>query len=224
MFYGGEGTTLQTRLGVDLATANKAYIEFGRQFKQVGIARQRIKDKFCSMRQPGGIGSRVEWHEPAEKIESLFGFPRYFTLENRICKTLYDLANNPPKAWKQIKVKVVRRDRQQWADGAARSALFGAAFNIQTSSMRAAANHEIQSSGAQITKRVQKSIWEIQPPGVNEWRVQAMNIHDEIMAVVAPAYSEQVKQVVNETVETFRPRVPLIRMDWKIGLKDWSSK
>lgn len=224
MFYGGEGPTLQERLGVDLETANKAFIEFGRQFKQVGVARQRIVDQFCSMRQPGGIGSRVEWHDPADKIESLFGFARYFTLENKICKALFDLGERPPRAWKDIKIKVVRRDRQQMAEGATRSALFGAAFSIQSSSMRAAANHQIQSSGANITKMVQRKIWDVQPFGINPWRVICMNVHDEIMASVLPEYSEQVKRVVNSAVESVRPKVPLIKMDWMIGLKSWADK
>ena len=224
MFYGGEGPTLQDRLGVDLETANKAFIEFGRQFKQVGIARKRIIDLFCSMRQPGGIGSRVEWHEPADKIESLFGFPRYFTLENRICRALFDLAEKPPRSWKDLKIRVLRRDRFQLAEGATRSALFAAAFNIQSSSMRAAANHEIQSSGANITKTVQRKIWDVQPHGINEWRVQCMNVHDEIMASVKPEYSQEVKRVVNESVESVRPKVPLIKMDWHIGLGSWADK
>jgi hypothetical protein len=224
MFYGGEGPTLQSRLGVDLETANKAFTEFGRQFKQVGNARKRIIDQFCSMRQPGGIGSKVEWHEPADKIESLFGFPRFFTLENRICKALFDLAEKPPRAWKEIRIRVVRRDRLQLAEGATRSALFGAAFSIQASSMRAAANHQIQSSGAQATKKLQRNIWGVQPHGVNPWRVIAMNIHDEVMCVTLPEYSNEVKRIVNESVESIRPKVPLIKMDWQIGLGSWADK
>ncbi len=227
MFYGGEGPTLQDRLGVDLETANKAFTEFGRQFKQVGVARQRIVDQFCSMRQPGGIGSRVEWHEPADKIESLFGFPRYFTLENKICKALFMLGEKPPRAWKDIKIRLVRslkNPRMQMAEGATRSALFGAAFSIQASSMRAAANHQIQSSGAQATKKLQRNIWNIQPHGVNPWRVIGMNIHDEIMCVTDPQYSAEVKRIVDESVESIRPKVPLIKMDWMIGLKSWADK
>ncbi len=224
MFYGGEGPTLQSRLGVDLETADKAFAEFGRQFKQVGVARKRIVDQFCSMRQPGGIGSRVEWHEPADKIESLFGFPRYFTLENRICKALFDLAEKPPRSWNDIRVKVVRRDRQQMAGGATRSALFGAAFSIQSSSMRAAANHQIQSSGANITKMVQRKIWDYQPHGISDWRVICFNVHDEVMAVVKPEHSQNVKNIVNAAVESVRPQVPLIKMDWQTGLRSWADK
>lgn len=227
IFYGGEGPTLQDRLGVDLETANKAVIEFGKKFKGVAASQKRVNDLFQSMKQPDGIGSKVEWHEPADKIESLLGFPRYFTLENKICKALFDLGEKPPRSWKDIKVKIVRsfkNPRLQFVEGAARSALFGAAFSIQSSSMRAGRNHEIQSSGAQITKLVQRKIWDLQPSGVSPWLVQNFNVHDEIMAVVHPSVSQQVKTIVRDAVESIRPKVPLIQLDWMIGLNSWADK
>lgn len=224
MFYGGEGPTLQDRLGVDLETANKAFERFTKKYRKVGHARRKINDMFCSMRQPDGLGTRVEWHEPADYIESMFGFRRYFTLENRICKTIFELSNKPPKSWKDIKIKVVRRDRQQTASGAVQSALYGASFALQASNMRAAANHEIQSSGAQVTKKVQREAWGLQPSGIGSWQIMIMNIHDELMAPCVPELTTKLKQVVNKTVETFRPKVPLIKMDWVIGLKTWAEK
>lgn len=224
IFYGGEGPTLQDRLGVDLETANKAVIEFGKKFKGVAVSQKRVNEQFQSMKQPGGIGSRVEWHEPADKIESLLGFPRYFTLENKICKALFELGEKPPRAWKDLKIKIVRRDRQQFVEGATRSALFGAAFSIQSSSMRAARNHEIQSSGAQITKLVQRKIWDLQPNGVSPWLVQNFNVHDEIMAVVHPSISIQVKKIVRDAVESVRVKVPLIKLEWTIGMNSWADK
>src|SRR4029079_19641999 len=107
-------------------------------------------------------GSQVVWDEPADYIESFLGFKRYFTLENMICRALFDLARKPPKNWKDCKVKVVRRDKVQTAGGAVASALYGAAFQSQAANMRAAANHEIQSPGGQITKDVQRRIWNLQ--------------------------------------------------------------
>lgn len=224
MFYGGEGFTLKDRLGVDIETADKAYDAFCKRYRQVGVARKKVQDMFCSMRQPGGIGSKVEWHEPADFIESMFGFRRYFTLENQICKALFTLANSPPKDWASIKIRVNRRDRQQTAAGAVQSALYAAAFGLQASNMRAAANHVIQSAGAQITKLVERKIWDIQPAGVNEWRVEPMNIHDEIMCPTKPEYVDEVAKVVKETVESIRPKVPLIRMDWQKKLESWADK
>jgi len=224
MFYGGEGETLKDRLGVDLEIANNAYIEFTRKYKKVGEKRQEIINMFCSMKQPGGIGTQVIWEDPAEKIESMFGFARYFTLENSICKALFELANKPPRSWRDIKIKVVRRDRQQTASGALQSALYAAAFALQGSNTRAAVNHVIQSSGATCTKCVQRAIWDLQPPGANTWLVQPMNVHDEILNVCVPWISDRVKQVVKETVETFRDKVPLIKIDWKQNLKSWMGK
>lgn len=225
MFYGGEGFTLKDRLGVDIEIADRAYAAFCRKYKKVGESRKKVEEAFCSMRQKGGIGTKIEWHEPKDYMESMFGFRRYFTLENQICKALFTLANNPPKEWLKLKLRVQRRaDRIQTMGGATQSALYAAAFAQQAANMRAANNHLIQSSGAEITKAVQRKIWDIQPSGINNWIVQPMNIHDEIMCPVAYGYEEKVKKIVNDTVESFRPKVPLIKMDWKIGLKSWGDK
>lgn len=224
MFYGGEGFTLKSRLGVDLDIANEAYVQFTRRYKQVGIVRRRVAEDFCSMTQPGGLGSKVVWREPKEFIESMLGFRRYFTLENRITKALFDLAEKPPRAWQEVKVKVLRRDREQLVAGAARSALFGAAFALQASNTRAAMNHRIQATGSQITKRTQRRIWDLQPAGIHPWLVQTLNVHDEILCVTEPTIVDKVKERVDETVETFRPTVPLIKMEWQNKLNTWADK
>lgn len=224
MFYGGEGFTLKDRLGVDIDTANAAYEAFIKRYPNVGLERRKIFDMFCSMRQPGGLGGKVEWFKPADYIESMFGFRRYFTLENQICKALYDLANSPPGHWKKLNIKVVRRNRLQTAMGAVQSALYGAAFAQQAANMRAAANHVIQSAGAQITKLVQRKIWDIQPSGIGKWLVQPLNIHDELMVPAAPEVTGRLKEVVDSTVESLRPKVPLIKMDWVTGLNSWADK
>lgn len=224
MSYGGTEYTLQTRGGHSKEVAEQAFISFGKEFPGVAAARKKITDQFCSMRQPGGLGSKIEWHDPSDYVESMLGFRRYFTLENSVCKTLFELAESPPKEWTQIKIKVVRRDREQTACGALRSALFGCAFAIQAGNSRAAGNHRIQSTGAQITKNVERSIWDIQPPGIEEFRVIPMNIHDEILSPTLPPYTDQVTQIVHERVEHFRPLIPLIGIDWRTGLKNWGEK
>jgi hypothetical protein len=224
MLYGGTEHTLKERLGVELEAATDAMHRFARAFPGVGQRRQEIFSKFASMRQPGGIGSAVEWHEPADFVESMFGFRRYFTLENMICKTLYDLAQSPPKEWRSIKIKVQRRERMQTAAGAVQSALFGAAFAIQAANMRAAGNHVIQSSGAQVTKRLQRRIWDLQPSGVEKWLLQPMNIHDEVMVPVLPELTQKLKETVDGVVQEYKQRVPLLEMEWVTGLKSWADK
>ena len=223
MIYGGEGYTLMTRLGVPIEVANEAYLKFTNRYKGVGLARRRVIDAFCSMRQEGGIGSKIVWKDPAEYVENFFGFRRYFILENRITKALFQLAENPPKEWQKLKIKVRRRDREQTVSGALQSALFGCAFQIQAANMRAAANHEIQSSGAQITKFCQRKLWDIQPHGVHDWLVQPMNIHDEILSPTHPDVAERATKVIYEAVEGFREKVPLIEFEFK-EMSNWAEK
>jgi hypothetical protein len=225
MIYGGDWGTLVRKYGVQESNAKRAFTVFINKRPGLKKGQQKIVDDFGSMKQPGGLGTKVEWQDPKEYVESLFGDRRYFTLENQISKALFDLANRPPQGWRDIKIKVVRRiDRgPQFVAGATASALYGAAFGIQGSVVRAATNHVIQSSGARTTKRVQRRIWDLQPHGAHPIRVLPCNIHDEVLCPTKPPYEEAVKQVVYETIESFRPRVPLIKMEFK-KMRNWAEK
>jgi hypothetical protein len=224
LLYGGEEHTLSTRVGVDPTVAEQAYQRWVQRYKVWGEARKQIFNNFCPMKQPGGIGSRVIWGDPAEFAESMLGFKRYFTLENKICEALFKIAEKPPTEWTSLKIKIVRRDREQTVGGAVRSALLAAAFAIQAASMRAAANHVIQSSGAGLTKRLQRRIWDIQAAGVGSWRVIPMNIHDEIMTPCDPEYSDAITNVVQTFVTEHIPLVPLLAIDWSAKLGSWADK
>lgn len=224
MLYGGTWETLVQRQGVKEENAKAAFENFDKSYPGVGKARERTFDAFCSMRQPGGVGSQVVWKEPQDYVESFLGFRRYFTLENRICRALFELAQSPPKGWRNHPVKVWRRERVQTAGGAVASALYGAAFGLQQTNMRAAANHEIQSPGGQITKRAQRAIWDLQPVGCHELFVAPMNVHDELMVVTKPSHIHLVTEKVREVVEFYRPQVPLIGMTWNESQANWAEK
>ena len=224
MIYGGDWNTLVGKFGLPPEVAQRAEDGFFKKFPGIPKAREKTFNAFCSMRQPGGLGSAVVWADPAEYIESFLGFCRYFSLENTICKALFDLARKPPKNWSGVKVKVVRRDRVQTAGGAVSSALYGASFGMQAANMRAAANHEIQSPGAQITKAVQRKLWDLQPPGIGELRLSIMNVHDELLTVTKPELGDTIVEVVRESVESFRPKVPLIGITWHKEMESWAEK
>jgi hypothetical protein len=224
MIYGGNAETLVRNLGVKKEAAEAAFENFDKMYPGVGKAREKTFDAFCSMRQPGGTGSQVIWRDPAPCVTSFLGFSRSFILENSICHELFRLANGPPKGWKNHPVKVWRRDRVQTAGGAVASALYGAAFGLQATNMRAAANHEIQSPGGTITKALQRAIWDLQPVGVHELVVAPMNVHDEVMVVTHPDYVTLVTIKVRESVESFRPQVPLIGMTWNESQDNWAEK
>jgi len=224
MIYGGDWNTLVQKLGVTAERAKAAYDKFCADYPGVFKARQKTFNAFCSMKQPAGLGSAVIWEDPSDFAITFLGFKRYFTLENKICKALFDLARNIPKHWKACKVKVVRRDRVQTAGGAVASALYGAAFQMQAANMRAAANHEIQSPGAQITKRVQRRIWDLQPVGIAPLQIAILNVHDELMTVAAPPVVTGITQVVRETVESFRSTALLIGKTWFEEMENWAEK
>jgi DNA polymerase I-like protein with 3'-5' exonuclease and polymerase domains len=222
--YGGDFNTWNQKLAIPLEQAKKAYDKWCAKYPGIGKARMRIFDDFCSMRQPGGIGTQVVWKDPSDYCETFLGFRRYFTLENKICKALFYLANKPPAAWRACPIKVTRRDRVQTAGGAVQSALFGAAFQIQAADMRAANNHLIQSPGAQITKAVQRKVWDLQPSGVGPLLVAPINIHDEILCVTRPDVVDAVANTVEQAVEAFRPQVKLIGLKWQLSMANWAEK
>lgn len=222
--YFGEAYTFNQKLGIPMEIAEKANEDFNRQFPNVGKFQGWVKIQFGALSQPNGLGTKVEWKEPADFAESFLGFKRYFTLENRVMRTLFDLAQKTPEAWKSVKVKVLRRERVQTAGGAVSSALYGAAFAIMGSNIRAAGNHYIQSPGADICKATQANVWTVQPCGIHPWIVIPMNIHDELMCPTRLGYEDQVEAKAKETVAHYKKQVPLLAIDWMRGISSWAGK
>lgn len=223
--YGGDANTINKKLSIPKKIAEQAFDGFQKEYPGIKRTRDKIAEDFQALKQHGEIGTgHISYKEPAEYVETFLGFRRYFTLENRIAKALYDLARNVPSAWRILNFTVVRRDRDQTPAGAVSSALYGAAFQIQASTIRAANNHLIQSPGAMITKALQRRIWDLQPQGVHDWLVAPMNVHDEVLSVTHPDYVEEVTKVTVEVVESFRDRVPLIGMDWVRSMENWAGK
>lgn len=188
------------------------------EYPGIGEERARIFNDFCSMRQPNGIGTQVVWNEPKDYVESMLGDRRYFTLENNICRALFNLANQ--NLFKDIKTRVTRRDRIQTAGGAAASAIYAAAFNIQASNLRQAGNHKVQATGARITKDFQLELDNLQPQGINTYRIWTMNVHDELLSdtdgTVDPI---PIKDMI---LDRYRKHVPLL--DWEFKpIKTWKD-
>lgn len=223
--YGGDHNTINKKLSIPMKIAEAAFDGFQRKYPGMKRARDEVAVRFKALEQHGDIGTgKITYTTPSDYIETFLGFRRYFTLENQIAKVLYDLARDVPKEWHRAKIEVVRRDRKQTAAGAISSALYGAAFQLQASNIRAANNHLIQSPGAMITKHVQRAIWDIQPHGANEWRVAPMNVHDEVLSVTHPDYVDDVAEVMVKVVESYRDRVPLIGMKWVKNMDSWAGK
>jgi hypothetical protein len=224
LIYMGEDYTLSNRVGIPIEQAAAGYERFIKKYTVFGEERQKYINMFCSMKQPGGIGTKVEWHEPADYIESMFGFRRYFTLENKICKALFELAQDVPDDWKKHNLKVKRRDREQTEVGAVQSALYAAAFAVQGATARAAGNHIIQSTGAQITKELQGEIWSLQPIGINHWVVLPMNVHDEVLTPSIPQVEDDLENIVINFIKKYKKYIPLLDMEWGRRISSWAGK
>ncbi len=238
MLYGGDAGTINKKLSIKMAIAEAAFDGFQERYPGIRKAREANQKKFGAMVQEGGIGTAITWHDPDEYCETFLGFRRYFTLENLICKTLYNLAHNIPKRWHLSDTigtcadgtpltsprTCNRRDRTQTLAGAASSAIYGAAFQLQAANKRAADNHLIQSPGAIITKALQAATWAHQPHGIGEWYVAPMNIHDEVMVVAKPELADALAESAALVVESFREKVPLIALSWEKYKPSWGEK
>lgn len=221
--YGAQAGKLSVVLDKEEKQVQALFLKLSQRYPQMMAYRERRAMEFCSMRQPRGIGTRVEWHKPADYIASLLGDRRYFTLENQICETLFNLAQDMPESFHDLgKFQVKRRDRTQTATGACQTALYAAAFGIQGSNMRAALNHEIQSTGARITKATQRRIWDLQPSGIHAWVVRIMQVHDELL-VVHNNIADAVHDAVKESIVLYKKVVPLLAIDWRRELRNWSD-
>lgn len=197
---------------------------FEKRYPGVAKAKELIYSLFQAMTQPDGIGTAIKWKEPQKYVESFLGFKRYFNLEFSVIRSLFDLAQNPTKEMKQLKIKVRRRDRTQSASGALQSAVYAAAFSIQSALIRSAVNHVIQSPGGEMTKILQSRIWELQPKGIHPWKVMPFNAHDEIQCPVVKSLISQLENIIKNFIEEYKEYVPLLKMDWYSNLKTWGDK
>jgi len=225
LLYGAQEHKISETAKVDINQAKTAYKEFLERYPRVGTSRKLIFDAFCSMSQPNGLGTAVVWKEPAPFIETLLGFRRYFTLENQIVKVLFELAQNPPRQLENIGQCIrPKSERIQTYRGATMSSLYSCAFQIQARNMRAAANHVIQGTGAQINKELQGNIVDLSPSGISTELIKTLNIHDEVLVTHQSQYTNRIKEVVNRTIINFSKLVPLLKINWKTDMKSWAEK
>ena len=223
LFYGGDEGTLVRKTGIDLAQAEEGVNAWARKYPVMQEGRKEVIQAHTCMMQPKGIGTMVKWRDPADYVESLYGFKRFFTLENQICKALFDLASDPPKEWTKTKGSVMRRDKAQTNSGATRSSLYGAAFGISSGVIRAALNHKIQSSGATPTKNLQRRLWGLQPCGVAPMVMRNIQVHDEVLVVTPPELTAKVVEVKEEFLRDFRQQIPLLDITWEESMDSWAG-
>lgn len=218
LVYGGTAGGIAFKLEATDVQAKRAEREFFNKFPEFLKRREEIYKFYRPLNEED-----FTWREPMEYIESFMGHKRYYTLEWKICRILYDLAKTMPFERKDELTCIRKNNKVQTVSNALRSALYQTIIQIQKKASRAAINHEIQSPGADITKAVQYSVADLQPKGIHDWVVQTMNVHDELIAVVHnKVFMPVVENTVYEKINRLKEKVPLLAMKWDAG-PNWKS-
>lgn len=221
-FYGAFEDKLAQTYGTSIEHVREFQHKWETRYPSFKDDRLRLEKEYCSMSQDGGIGGKVKWSNPKPYVETLFGFRRWFLLENKICKFFFDTAETLPRELNGYVLKVIRRQRPQTVSGALRSALYAAAFNFQSANLRQAGNTRIQGTGAEVTKRVQWNVWQLQPVGISDFKVKLFNVHDELMCENdCPA---KVAAIVHAVVNGLKEYIPLLEIEWSEKMNSWSEK
>ena len=222
VLYGATVKRLAETLNIDQEQAEGGLNRIIKRYPKIKECRDKLQLQYQPIVQLGEVGSEIIWTEPKMEIESILGFKRFFTLEWAVIRGLYNLANSPPNDWKEIQGECRRTNRVQTISGAVQSAIYSAIFSLQAHVFRCAANHEIQSPGAQITKYIQRKIWDLQTPGILDWKVRPLNIHDEILCPTV--LTKEVLKKVEEGIEKLKEKIPFLKMEWKAALLNWGEK
>jgi len=219
--YGADVPKIAETIGIPIKEAQRGFIKFNKRYPTACEIRQKVMDQFCTMHQPLGIGSKVYYKEPSNEIKSLYDFARRYDTQNHIIKVLFETAEHIETVV-QSDGTCTRMEREQKITSSVRSALYATCFKIQQHNMRSAFNHIIQSTGATICKRLQVDLWDEQPYGCSEWNVLVFQVHDEVLCVHRKEIDTN--EIVNDSLERFSRVVPLVCMEWKTNLKNWSEK
>lgn len=221
LVYGSQIDTFTKTSKVSLEQASAGLNKFKKELPGLTAFSDKIFSDFCSMTQPNGIGTQIIWKDPVKVATSIFGFSRSYALENLICKYLFGLAANPPQSIKILKGKVVRRNKEQSIVGATQSAIYATCFAMQADNLRSAGNHYIQSPGATVTKLIQWKLLNLQPIGIDEFKIKLYNVHDELLAVNKD--KNLVTEIVQKEVALLRHVIPLLDIDWKDDVSSWGE-
>lgn len=222
--YGGQAYTIAKQTGTTVDQAQRAYDKWFTEFPNFKIVLKNIEKELCLVKSDGQ-GFRFD-SDVKDHVESMLGFKRYFRIEHKFIKALWDVLQDPPASWKENEFLVLRKESKglQTLGNAMSSALYAFMFSLQSGMVRAGLNHKIQSTGSQITKSLQVKLWDLQPVGYNPWEICLMNIHDELASTCRNEdVAKRAKDIVDKFVHEHKKLVPMLEMDYGIA-KSWAEK
>lgn len=207
------------------AKAKEIYTSFDSRFPALKTFGEKLEKLICTLSPDSWETAEEDVSRMNESVENCFGFKRFFSFEKLLCSLFVSdsgierVAREEAERLGIEKEKIVRSELKglQTIGNSVLSARLGAVLNIQRAVFRAAGNHIVQSSGADLTKRLMADVW-------NDHRVPVMNIHDEIL--IPEGFEEKIEGV-QETLKVFLKKyqtlIPTLSMSLeKMGL--WSEK
>lgn len=224
MCYGGQAFTIANQTGTTVEQAQKAYDKWFTEFPNFKVVLKEIEKELCLIKSDGK-GFRLDL-DVKDSVESMLGFKRYFRIEHKFIKSLWDILQDPPASWKENDFMVLRKEAKglQTIGNAMSSAIYAFMFSLQSGMVRAGLNHKIQSTGAQITKALQVELWGLQPVGYHPWKICMMNVHDEIGTTCQnDAVASKAIDIVNNFISKYKPKIPMLGMNFGI-VKSWADK
>ncbi|MHA1790256.1 MAG: DNA polymerase [Candidatus Helarchaeota archaeon] len=225
-FFGALAFTIAQNLNLSIEEVEEGIEELEKTYPGIKKNREKIWNKFQALRQPNGLGTQVIWNEPDTFIETFMGLKRDFTVEIETMRALFNLSQHLPDDLKKLNIKVTRNLEKgiQKGWGAVMSALFAAAFSIQSQIMKIASNFVIQSPGAEMIKELEYNIInKFQPRGINEYNIMTFNAHDELQIPHKIGLEDLIEKEVRNFEKEYRKKVPLFEMEWKKRKSNWAE-
>lgn len=195
----------------------------GKQAETLGITKEAFESRIAiwnakyqipdAMGKYKFVGEDWKWCAIEPPVAcSKQGFERSALTEWTVAKRLYDYLDEIKYLPSYPELRVARKDRAQTLQEALKSALWSGIKRIEGHAKRALANHEIQSTGAEITKDVQYALIH------HVWAM--LQVHDEFNTTSDCDLSATVQSVVHR----LRDIVPLLSITWKHGMASWKEK
>jgi len=210
--------SVASTLNIDPVDAEELMEEhFFSHYKSMGETRKKFEESFCTADfKTWNIGSVGKMKDYSENI---FGSRRYISFEKYFADFLWSQTDKIAAVAKGDEEKILRRKEKgkQKMVQAIRSACLGAASGLQKAVYRQLGNYPIQSSGAELTKKLMRKIW-------NQFHVPMMNIHDEI--VIPSGYEEcyeDIKKTIYSFLIEYRKVIPHLNMEWERA-QTWGEK
>lgn len=193
--------------------------QFKNRYKKIAEAAKEMERSFVTLTPNRFYEAENAVAEMKEDVCSLFGTKRKFIFEKIFCQYLIStkLESLVPEDLRKEIITRQKKKGEQTVDRSIISSRFGAVMEIQQSVYRMGGNHIIQSTGADLTKKLMEALWK-------KFRIPMMNIHDEI--IVPSGYEHsflEINEVVQKKIEEFRKVIPSLLMEWK-KLNFWSEK